>query len=141
MKKSESIYEIMKNGQMDVNHNFNTVRLDLPGWVCEVDGKLDGKEELLGWAEKHEVTLALMQKGLQAMLIDMRAKCRPADKKKVKQPLVREEAQKRLDEYVLSELKRGRKVSERDKMRQVMEAAGLGEDKIMLVLAKMGEVG
>jgi DNA-directed RNA polymerase subunit H (RpoH/RPB5) len=136
MKKSESIYTLIENGMIDVKHGEDVVTLDLPEWLTEVDGKIDNEDKLLEWAQSHDILLPLMQKGLQATVIDMRAKARPADKKKVKQVMVHEDAQKALDEYVIKPLKVP-KLSKQDEMRGFMEKAGIAESEILKVLANM----
>jgi len=140
----ENIFSIIEGGSITVRHNDTELSFNLPSWLTEASGSLEEEEGLLSWAQNNEILLPLMQKGLQALVIDLRACIRPSDKTigKVKTvfPLTQEEGQARLDEYVLTNVRRtgaGAGTVKVDKVRQLMIESGMSDEQIDQVLGKL----
>lgn len=105
---------ISESDQFEVGHNGETCFFSLPEWVKELDGILENEEALLKWGKENEVLHGLIHNGIAKLLIDLRAVARPVDKagekkgERIVQSLIdeSENAQERLDNYVLKPIKR-----------------------------------
>lgn len=74
--KSESIFTILENGQTSTQvkgEGYQTMLLPVTMPTAE---QFETAEELVQWAEEQGITHAIMQKGIQKHLIDLRARFR-----------------------------------------------------------------
>ena len=104
---AQSLFEIIENGRIEVNHNGDDVTFDIPEWLKAASGKLENEEDLLTWARENKVVHALLHAGIADTIIGLRATIRPVDRKegedRVKVSLIRDEinAQKRAKEFTI----------------------------------------
>jgi hypothetical protein len=77
---AQSMYEVIENGMIEVNHNGEDAEFMIPEWLEAASGKLESEADLLEWAKEHKVLHALLHAGIAHTIIDLRAVIRPADK-------------------------------------------------------------
>lgn len=106
---AKSFYNILADREIEVNHDGETVWLQLPEWLTECAEFLEDEEKMLEWAQEHEIVLALFHSGIQQLIIALRAAARPNDKDGKKVSILGEEkaaAQLRVLEYVFKAVSR-----------------------------------
>ena len=136
---AKSIYTITDKKEIDVLHKGGEITLKLPS-IFDDFTTIDDKEELLEWAESHDLLQQLMQAGLRDWIIKIRAIARPDEDTRFSDEGEAIKAQDRIDKMKFKLMTRpGSGVSikvseaiqkERDKMRQAMEKVGIPEEQI-----------
>ena len=68
----------MSNGVAEVNHNGETATFDLPEWFRAHEAFFD-EDALVNHCAEHGILLATLQAGFAQLLIELRARSKPAD--------------------------------------------------------------
>ena len=96
---AKSIHNTIKETTIDIQHAGQDYTFDMPGWVNDFSTHMDDVDGLVEVARKHDCLHGLLHAGLQQLIINIRAKGRPADKKGQTQPMDVEAGQDRIDNY------------------------------------------
>lgn len=102
---AKSFHTILNgNGSFEIDHQGETATLELPQVLKDLNGILMNKEALAEWIEVYEIELGVYHTAIQKIIIDVRAKARPAiDKDGNTKSIVTEleSVQKRIDDFVI----------------------------------------
>jgi len=80
---AESIYTQLENQSVLTPVDGKDFRHPLPDGLFPTDKQFESKEELLAWADAHDFTYPLIQKGLQKAIIEVRAAFKSCKKDEV----------------------------------------------------------
>jgi hypothetical protein len=140
---AKSLYTTLEEGTFEVKHQHEYVTLELPQWIKRAGAHLDSEDDLIVWAEGHEVMHGLLHMGLQQAIIALRAAARPAVNAKTGETKSiiddREKAQKRVDEYVVKPIKKpgtSKKETTPEDALAVLRKAGYSLDQIKAALGQ-----
>jgi len=102
---AKSFHTIISEGTLEVDHKGETEVFELPSWLAETSGILMDSEKLTDWAIENEIIHGLLHAGIQKVIIDIRAKCRPGTdvKSGLTKSIVAEKiaCQERIDGFVV----------------------------------------
>lgn len=96
---AKSIHKTIREAVIEIHHDGTDYVFDVPGWVNEFSEVMSDEAGLVAVARKHECLHGLLHAGLQQLVINIRQKGRPADKKSVTQPMDVDAGQNRIDAY------------------------------------------
>lgn len=102
---AKSFHTIISEGTLEVDHKGETAVFELPPVLADLKGILMDKEALAIWVQSYEIELGVYHTAIQKIIIDVRAKARPATdvKSGVSKSIVAEKVacQKRIDDFVI----------------------------------------
>jgi len=142
---AEKLETTLARGTASVTHRGKEVTIDLPECIAPDEETFFSKDRLLAFAEKHGVTLALLQDGLAQALIRVRATARPDDLPPEKkggssrpQEIEASGAQSRVDAWAYEARSAGKKPLTREDKRKELKKMGFNDKQIEALFAAEG---
>jgi len=131
---AENTFTTLANRQgFKVTDKGTELTFTLPEWL-PTDEVYESEEALIDFCAHHEITHAIMQAGIRAMIIDLRACARPSGKN---QQWEQSEAQERIDNFVCKPQERPKargKATPEDAL-ATLKASGMSAEEILAMLS------
>lgn len=133
---AKSIHTTISEEAIEVMHDGETYMFTMPSWVLEFSDVMGDEDGLVEVARRHKCLHGLLHAGLQQLIINIRAKGRPADKKGETQPMDTDAGQERIDSYRMKPVPvpGAIRAITPDKAIQSLKAAGFTDEAIQAMM-------